>query len=388
MDTRSLTSAVSEFSVDTPGAGISHAREPSAQVDSYSMVPLTGSLGDLHLDLESGNVSYADSSAVTNPEQSTPVVSVSSGMYSTVFVETAEVNGNENEDNLYIREPVNMPAGETAEGDGQPFPKSTSGDRAVPPSARAEDEESSGNVSDPASTPAASLDQRGESTDLASAAGHDNVEREEDGRAEGGAPQAREELTSAPIPQGDKHTQSLLSPPGKVTDDHRDTDTTSQASKTSEPEELLPEDRMDDGEGATSERNISDTEIPTSMVSSKESGGSSSGKDESSELEHLSQDSVSDLASGEHRKDSSEPEILSQGEVTDPRDESSGDEKEQGVGAEPLAEMKEASEVKGQQSGEGEGGEKSGAHSGSESGSSDENKDTWDMLSDATHDSS
>jgi hypothetical protein len=78
------------------------------------MMPLTGSLADLHLDLDSGSNSnvaaesapsvVTSTSTITNPEQSTPVVSISQAAYTIAFVESGEMAAGKNmEDNLHIR---------------------------------------------------------------------------------------------------------------------------------------------------------------------------------------------------------------------------------------------------------------------------------------------
>lgn len=116
-DTRSVASAISETSVDMAGARLSEARMAArGGEDTQSMMPLTGSLADLQLDLEPGLSNNAlrasDSdvavvlesfSAITNPEQMTPVVSVSLSAYTIAFLDSGEFTGNGEEDNIHIR---------------------------------------------------------------------------------------------------------------------------------------------------------------------------------------------------------------------------------------------------------------------------------------------
>lgn len=392
-DTRSLTSAISEISVDITGPGQAGGAARHGE-DTQSMVPLTGSLGDLHLDLEMGSTTAGaseSSSTIANPEQATPVVSVSMGAYTITFMESGEINGNSDDDNVHIRDPSSQDsslaqASVVRGGEAREL---------LPPERPESEAQESVHTSGPAG---GDLSISREQESLPAGQPVTGAEGSGDGVTE--AEQSDERNARKESGKGVESGQTPLSAPQmKLGHDSEvaaqdDSDNGSEDSKASEAKVLVPEGDTGEGGTASSDRDTSDPEVLShgEMTSSKESAVSSSDK-EASEPELLGQEGDaydSEAAtSTDNREEAPEPEICGQEVVTMGKEptansgardgpaeqEESGSGKDAAVSAENADGSHTAA------------GEKGGAVSGSDSGSSDGNKDTWDMLSDSAPDS-
>ena len=396
-DTRSLTSAVSEISVDITGPGQAGGAARQGE-DTQSMVPLTGSLGDLHLDLEMGSTTAGTSepsSTIANPEQATPVVSVSMGAYTISFMESGEINGNSDDDNVHVRDPSSQDSsltqasvvrgGEDGNQAREPLPPE------CPESEAQEGIHTSGPAGEdlsisheqeslPAGQPVTGAEGSGDGVTEAEQSDERNARKEssegaESGQTPLGAPQMKSGCNFEVAAQDDS-------------------DNGSEDSKASEAEVLVPEGNSGEGGAASSDRDTSDPEVLSQgeMTSSKESAVSSSDK-EASEPELLGQEGDAHdseaATSTDNREEAPEPESCGQEVVTMGKEpaansgardgpaeqEESGSGKDAAVSAENADGSHAAA------------GDKGDTVSGSDSGSSDGNKDTWDMLSDSAPDS-
>ena len=313
-DTRSLTSAVSEISVDIAGPGQAGGAAKQGE-DTQSMVPLTGSLGDLHLDLETGstNTGTSESSAtVTNPEQATPVVSISMGAYTITFMESGEVNGNSDDDNVHIRDPSLQDSPRTQVsfsrgGDGARAPSSQERSESEAQVTSAGREEVAVHTSGPAMqgvSPEKDTSATGQQVTGAESAGDEVAEVEQSDERRAGKEMVPQEgdtikgnqqdstlvLSSQRSEENSKGAESGAETPvaaSQMKSEHVSevgqdgSDVGSEVSKTSEAEVLVPESDTGEGAAASSDRDTSDPEVLShgEMTSSKESTVSSSDKD-------------------------------------------------------------------------------------------------------------
>ncbi|KAL8560722.1 hypothetical protein ACOMHN_063026 [Nucella lapillus] len=476
-DTRSLASALSEISVDVVGQGQTTPRPPGE--DSQSMVPLTGSLGDLHLALEPGTA-MSESSMAVNPEQSTPVVSVSSGLYTSTFDEEINGNGGRAEQSdaplseATLCKMLSVQVSQSEERDGDhatedPNPRPQTQDSSLTASAGAATATAAGG----GGREAAGNQNRGDA-----AIPDSGKEREE---SENVPPESAEKSSPTETPNGGT---SLVRSYDVIPGSENVSDRQSEASGSSEPEVLVAEENVSGWASSSSsagDQDSQEAEVLSHMTSSKESALSD--RDDSSEPEVLAQEdeniggenatadvrqpasaspdreeeeaaasdpeildevssvvgrkehsdltpsresrlqgtayesraqggasSLADVPSSD-REETSDPEILTREETgnadSDSRENREESEEEPASDqnqsssevpkvkprlAEPQSAPSSTAEASlpggdNSQSKETAGAEEREKEGVSDSGSSDENKDTWDMLSDANHDS-
>ena len=392
-DTRSLTSAVSEISVDITGPGQAGGAARQGE-DTQSMVPLTGSLGDLHLDLEMGSTTAGTSepsSTIANPEQATPVVSVSMGAYTISFMESGEINGNSDDDNVHVRDHSSQDSSLTQASVVRGGEDGNQAREPLPPECPESEAQEGIHTSGPAGEDLSISHEQeslpaGQPVTGAEGSG-DRVTEAEQSDERNARKESSEGAESGQTPLGAPQMKSGCNFEVAAQDD---SDNGSEDSKASEAEVLVPEGNSGEGGAASSDRDTSDPEVLSQgeMTSSKESAVSSSDK-EASEPELLGQEGDAHdseaATSTDNREEAPEPESCGQEVVT--------------VGKEPAAnsgardgpaEQEESGSGKDAENADGShaaAGDKGDTVSGSDSGSSDGNKDTWDMLSDSAPDS-
>ncbi|KAK7092821.1 RUN domain-containing protein 3B-like [Littorina saxatilis] len=420
-DTRSMTSAVSEISVDVLGA--SSASQPGGATrrteDTQSMVPMVGSLADLQLDLDQGssNTAVSESSTlIANPEQATPVVSVSSGAYTIAFVESGEINGNGYEDGGYggeqdfsaVQNAQGVPA---RGGESLTARESTQRQGAYDVQEETERKDVDRSVSQEVS---ATREEATEATATQAEQRREETATKESTNQKEGKAGFQESISEGS--QNDNTAESGAATPLDATETKSATfevgqvgsDSGSEHSKTSEAEELLPENNNTreegEGEAASSDRDTSEPEVLSrEMTSSKESSASSGSKDETSEPEILSQgerSSDDDIKASSHKEDSAGGENTEnnpQPEIREDVLEAGQNPTASGSDANIIPEEKEKDAEEKEKSSvtkkDSAGllvaeSEKEGSNGNSDAGSSDGTKDNWDMLSDANQDSS
>ncbi|XP_076437475.1 uncharacterized protein LOC143276713 isoform X2 [Babylonia areolata] len=293
-DNRSLASALSENSVDVLAQGQATSSRTAGE-DTQSMVPLTGSLGDLNLDLEPGTA-VSESSGVTNPEQATPVVTISVGAYTSSF---GEINGNSggSVDNVHLREPPVRAATAAAPGiQVTQYGEGDDGDHIVDVPSPQPGESTHSPPTLP--THAESRESSGHSCEEDTP----STTATESERPRGHEPTSTQETTGLQL------LLTSLTEPRQESENISDHQSEGSGGM-SEPEELVPESSSGgEGECSAGDPDSQDPEVLSHMTSSKESALSSN--DNASEPEVLMQEEEDGTVERENLR--SESNILNQ----------------------------------------------------------------------------